>query len=636
MMRRWILLLLSMMTWSDGAIGVNKYRFRIRFDKFYGNEKLQIIVPMKNNSLTVQALMVQINAKVGHKYQIKVSELQIDGYSLFEHDKLIDLINPDISIVDIEAIWRKTKNVSPLEVKNTCEGFHGCPKCTSIKGCWWCSSTNKCISKKLKNLCPLHNIAFSKKCLDFNLKKQRQIFLRPCHRWARHDEPFYGGTCCGDAKCNKKLEDFNSCPKDCLKNNSKFAISSTSYPNTLPPKITHKVASNVSSNTIFGDNLKELIRDTYHCEETYEFDSGSPCSGKDDRVRNRPSNWLSAILSKARANQIPFKFPLEPKIVVELGSGLGQDTRNLVIVAGFNKIIGVEVSSKAVQLAKLFTPKKKYGNHITYLAYDALALPKPKAGYKIDLLLDFTVYCGLRHRYLSRLYSLWERLMHVNHTILMLQCWKSTTNSPVPILLKDILLDVEPILQVLHYESCEKNQMLGGKDGAWCIYLKRTDDVKRKEEAVQNRLALYKFHDTFDYSFNVLKRFIIEGKTKFEQHSIWSNIFRLAMVHCRNSGKSKQFKKSYNVVKKLIHLDIVNNVNDDSIDEANLTFNDVKSNLIKIALHALLELKKTSDDETIIYFKKSGKKMLIALLENSLMLLEENNEFTTEEERNYL
>ena len=38
----------------------------------------------------------------------------------------------------------------------------------------------------------------------------------------------------------------------------------------------------------------------------------------------------------------------------------------------------------------------------------------------IDMLVDMTVYCGLRHRYLSRLYELWERLLTPGHTILFI------------------------------------------------------------------------------------------------------------------------------------------------------------------------------------------------------------------------
>ncbi len=39
---------------------------------------------------------------------------------------------------------------------------------------------------------------------------------------------------------------------------------------------------------------------------------------------------------------------------------------------------------------------------------------------RIDLLVDMTVYCGLRHRYLPRMYDLWERLLTPGHTIMMI------------------------------------------------------------------------------------------------------------------------------------------------------------------------------------------------------------------------
>ena len=117
-------------------------------------------------------------------------------------------------------------------------------------------------------------------------------------------------------------------------------------------------------------------------------------------------------------------------------------------------------------------------------ADDALALPEPRE--RIDWLLDFTVYCGLRHRYLARMYELWQRLLTPGHTIFMIQCWTaeklpdgSTPDVPVGIYREDMVLDFAPLFETLHSESCMKNQETGGADGAWCFWLRLKPEGER-------------------------------------------------------------------------------------------------------------------------------------------------------------
>ena len=213
----------------------------------------------------------------------------------------------------------------------------------------------------------------------------------------------------------------------------------------------------------------------------------------------------------------------------------------------------------------------------------------------------------------------------------MLQCWKSTTNAPVPILLEDILLDVEPMFQILHYESCEKNQILGGPHGAWCIYLKKVKKIRQAEsKMVKNRLSLYNFQDNNgnDYyydDFNVLKQFIVNGKNNFEKINVWSTIFRLSMINIQQKKESsnKGFKIHYNVLDKLIKMVVVD-TNDKKEIENN---NNVKGNLIKMALYEL-ENNRSLNGKKDRWMTKKQKRKIKRLLENHLLLLlEEDKEY---------
>ena len=72
------------------------------------------------------------------------------------------------------------------------------------------------------------------------------------------------------------------------------------------------------------------------------------------------------------------------------------------------------------------------------------------------MLVDFTVYCGLRHRYLPRMYKLWERIL-TTETLFMVSCWKHDTHeAPVPIHREDMVADFAPMFDTLHDESCMK------------------------------------------------------------------------------------------------------------------------------------------------------------------------------------
>ena len=202
-----------------GSSGTSKQRLLIKLKSFYdgGRRPLQIIVPLKNHKQSVGMLLRSVNERVRSRYHVNVVELRLNGSSLYEQDIIVDVIDLEKAetLFVIEAIWvpiqntldqpskksTKTQNVIPAE--NPCEKWHGCPNCTIHKNCMWCSSVNKCLHQKLGHLCPIR--LPSKHCLDFNLKQQRQTFLRPCRRWSRWDAPFYGGVCCGDGKCKKDV-----------------------------------------------------------------------------------------------------------------------------------------------------------------------------------------------------------------------------------------------------------------------------------------------------------------------------------------------------------------------------------------------------------------------------------------------
>merc|ERR1719291_1252525 len=101
--------------------------------------------------------------------------------------------------------------------------------------------------------------------------------------------------------------------------------------------------------------------------------------------------------------------PPPGSISVEFGAGEGQDSRNIAHLAGYAHT-AVEVSPSAIKLAKNWTSEEMLGTgagQIDYVVYDAMALPAPKQ--RVDFFFDATVYCSLRHSYLSKMYQVWSR-----------------------------------------------------------------------------------------------------------------------------------------------------------------------------------------------------------------------------------
>jgi SAM-dependent methyltransferase len=365
---------------------------------------------------------------------------------------------------DLIVKWLDQEIALVQSKRKTCINFKGCPQCTQ-NDCYWCSTLSVChtADEAAADKCPLQKSR--KECPDINLKPERASkgFIRPCERNLTIEG---GNSCCGDAVCDSiALEDHKSCPLDC--------------PPTVPDMNDQplKLSQGVTS-PIFGQ-LDEVVHDTYHCEDSYDMSGGdSICS----HSPNRPSYWLESLLNRSRKETLPFAMPPPGAQVVELGCGLGQDTRNLATLADY-VTLGIDVSYSAIRRAREHTEKGLLGasngpGRVSFLAYDALALPSPNV--RIDFLVDMTVYCGLRHRYLPRLYNLWRRLA-VNFepkTLVMIQCWQQESTrdghapAPVTVSREDMLHDFEPLFDVLLHEPCRKNQdLIFEGDGAWCFYM---------------------------------------------------------------------------------------------------------------------------------------------------------------------
>jgi len=227
-----------------------------------------------------------------------------------------------------------------------------------------------------------------------------------------------------------------------------------------------------------------MEHDEYHCQESYVVEGNdgtvsSLCSPNPDRE----SKWLENLLERANNGTLPFDMPPKGSIAVELGAGLGQDSRNMAKLAGF-AVTAVEVSPSASEQAKNYTPSEMLGSgagQIEFVNYDAFALPAPK--HRIDFFFDATVYCGLRYSYLARDYQVWARLATPGHTLFNIQCWNQESNHyPIaPQTKRDMEADFEPIFDILHSESCPKNQ--GGQ--GWCFYMKMKAPEVRKQILVE-------------------------------------------------------------------------------------------------------------------------------------------------------
>eukprot|EP01043_Picozoa_sp_COSAG02_P018721 COSAG02_NODE_881_length_16214_cov_5.907726_10_plen_407_part_00 len=171
----------------------------------------------------------------------------------------------------------------------------GCQDCTADKRCLWCTSPRQCLDAAMPTVelnvsCPLQ--APRDFCLDFNLRQERMAFVRPCGRQPGGSLLRYQRGCCGDGECantgaeNEAREDDQNCPADCRPE--------PTAAKTLPQKL---VETADSFTTVFG-KLKEVVHDTYHCEDSFDEEAGvgmsSPCS--DQGSAFRPSQWLEELV----------------------------------------------------------------------------------------------------------------------------------------------------------------------------------------------------------------------------------------------------------------------------------------------------------------------------------------------------
>jgi len=248
-----------------------------------------------------------------------------------------------------------------------------------------------------------------------------------------------------------------------------------------------------ASGNVYG-TLPEIIRDTYHCEDTYVQSNDSVCSPA--ATSERESEWLNDVTERYDADDaraLPFHWPHSGSTTIDLGCGLGQDARHLAWRGG-HRVLAVDASPSAIRRAVGSTKRDSRGfdlGKVQFLSYDALALPRPKI--LIDFVFDDSIYCALRHRYLARLYLLWRRILTSGHTVMLVQCWTEERlageedHGPVRISWSEMRADFEPVLNVLHSHRCEKN--MGGP--AWCFWLglKERRDIK---ELTQERLAQHR------------------------------------------------------------------------------------------------------------------------------------------------
>jgi len=301
----------------------------------------------------------------------------------------------------------------------------------------------------------------------------RYLLVRPCERFAgdgRSGLPRHlvTGECCGDGICSPaRFEAFESCPRDC----SEVEAPKTKSTRVLPPTQT----------TLFGE-LEGMEHDEYHCEDLYETVKGTDecvCSCRP----HRPSIWLTDLLARDKAGTLPFHMPGRGSIAVEFGAGEGQDSRNMATFAGY-AVTSIDVSPTAIAQAKNYTSPEMLGNgagQIEFVAYDATAMPVPKK--RVDFLFDATVYCGLRHLYLNKLYDVWSRVATPGHTLVNIQCWNEESGiyGAIPKTKRDMEADFEPIFDILHSESCMKNQGMVG----WCFYMKIKSPEVRNHTAAE-------------------------------------------------------------------------------------------------------------------------------------------------------
>jgi len=298
------------------------------------------------------------------------------------------------------------------------------------------------------------------------------------------------GECCGDSVCSSgRFESKDTCPQDCV-TPAASDESASEKKLRLPP----------TESSLFG-KLEGLEHDEYHCEELY---NSTGVTDVKDLLEGNPveafqrfpcskyredSQWLESLLERQKKGTLPFDMPPPGSIAVELGCGIGQDSRNMAKLAKYS-VTAIDVSPDAIDLAKVGTPAEMQGpgeGQIEFLAYDAFALPAPQKS--IDFFFDATVYCGQRYRFLARSYELWSRILTPGHTLVHMQCWnfeyETLKRNVIPQTRLDMATDFEPLFDVLHSEDCVKNQHGAG----WCFYMK-LKPIEARQQLFEDRLKM--------------------------------------------------------------------------------------------------------------------------------------------------
>eukprot|EP01051_Picozoa_sp_SAG22_P001217 SAG22_NODE_46_length_24705_cov_89.861010_1_plen_527_part_00 len=331
---------------------------------------------------------------------------------------------------------------------------------------------------------------------DTDTDQNFKHFVRPCS-WVKPGGDPPTSNCCGDRMCDGAAgEDKNTCPADCGAGVSKGGDHGDDDDDE---------SAAVQLSTLFGQLTEMPQQGNYHCELT--FDRVGWAAGQDATAplvvgslcghlgtAHRPSAWLQSIVSRTASGSLPFEMLGWPGTssadsarrphALDLGCGLGQDTRNLAMV-GFDAT-GVDVSSHVVRVARSLTDDRS--GRLAFVASDAFVLPEPIT--PLTFVFDGTVYCSLRDQYLSRIYELWGKILPKGGTTTMLvQCWFKDLGFAHDVKEQDMEADFAGGgLQVVHKEQCLKNQDWGaitsgkqhdeGADGrdpdAWCYYLRRT------------------------------------------------------------------------------------------------------------------------------------------------------------------
>ncbi len=217
------------------------------------------------------------------------------------------------------SVWREPKKSKAAgtpgaprkrQRRVACAKRVGCDECIADEHCLWCASPRQCLDathavEQLYESCPIHQPV--PVCVDMNLGKEREGFIRPCGRTVggslhRQDLPM-PDSCCGDGVCDTLqanqaatwtnlewsieqvtalAEDEQNCPVDCLTNKDREEpeLAESRSKISIPQKLIDTLDS---TTTVFG-TLQEIVHDTYHCEDSYDQDNDgdvtSACSPK--------------------------------------------------------------------------------------------------------------------------------------------------------------------------------------------------------------------------------------------------------------------------------------------------------------------------------------------------------------------